>query len=404
MGTNTKAVRSLIGGGLLALAMMLVLCATAWVPSAYADTLVADQGEVAVGGGGYDPEAAVHDLSKYNCDYKEYLVYSGKVVTLEDLGITFYRYDEEGNKVELTSSDYGDPEWYFKAQGRYIDKPYYKGPYYVTLHGKGIYEGSSKTLDFETVDDDSILLASVEGIEPYYMYTGAKIQPKPILVMPDGTILEEGKDYTRKLEYLEPWDDEEVDALQEPGQYLYEFTETSSSERSVFVNTRVFTESERISLEDEGIRVAGLDASYPYSGSAIKPPIIVRDFSGKRDNLIKNVYDLVEGKDYTIAYKDNVKGNTATITITGKGLYKGSLTKTFSITGVPAAKPDPKPKGIDVGKTAKVGGAAYKVTSNAKSTVVYKRAPKNKKSVVIPAKVKMGRENQLPLDENSKYH
>ena len=409
MGTNTKVVRSLIWRGPLAFAMLLVLCAAAWVPSAYADGLVVNQGNIAAGGNGYDPEAAVHDLSKCYCDYKEYPIFSYKGVTLEDLAITFYRYDEAGNKVTLASSDYGDPTWYRQEAGVYTDNPFIPGPYELTLHGKGAYAGSSHTLSFRIVDDDSFLLASVEGVEPYYMYTGEKIQPTPELVMPDGTVIDK-KTYTCELDYFVSISHEVVDALQGPGLYLYEFRETSPAQKQVFFNTQVFTESERISLEDESIRVVGLDASYPYTGSAIKPPIIVRDFSGKLEYFAdKKVYDLVEGRDYTIAYKDNVKGKTATITIIGQGLYKGSLTKTFTIKGVPEAKPkpdpqpkpqpkpkpqprpkpQPKPKGIDVGKTAKIGGATYKVTNNAKSTVVYQKAPKNKRVVVIPATVKI---------------
>ncbi len=41
---------------------------------------------------------------------------------------------------------------------------------------------------------------------------------------------------------------------------------------------------------------------------------------------------LTEGEDYTVAYSNNVNAGNATITITGKGLYSGSLTYTFPIT------------------------------------------------------------------------
>lgn len=40
---------------------------------------------------------------------------------------------------------------------------------------------------------------------------------------------------------------------------------------------------------------------------------------------------LTEGKDYTVKYANNKKAGTATLTITGKGNYAGSLTKTFDI-------------------------------------------------------------------------
>jgi len=41
--------------------------------------------------------------------------------------------------------------------------------------------------------------------------------------------------------------------------------------------------------------------------------------------------DLVEGKDYTVSYSNNVNVGTATITIKGKGEYVGTITKTFKI-------------------------------------------------------------------------
>lgn len=42
-------------------------------------------------------------------------------------------------------------------------------------------------------------------------------------------------------------------------------------------------------------------------------------------------YDLVQGRDYTIAYKKNDKTGTATMTFTGMGKFSGTLKKTFRI-------------------------------------------------------------------------
>ena len=59
---------------------------------------------------------------------------------------------------------------------------------------------------------------------------------------------------------------------------------------------------------------------------------------GKAVKAAFNVVDannnlLVEGRDYTVEYKDNINVGTATITITGKGSYEGTLTATFKIVG-----------------------------------------------------------------------
>ena len=59
-----------------------------------------------------------------------------------------------------------------------------------------------------------------------------------------------------------------------------------------------------------------------YTGKAIKPAVRVK-FEGKT---------LKADKDYTVTYKNNTKVGTATVTITGKGNFSGTVTKTFNIT------------------------------------------------------------------------
>ena len=61
--------------------------------------------------------------------------------------------------------------------------------------------------------------------------------------------------------------------------------------------------------------------SATYTGNTIKPAVTVK--SGK--TTLKN------GTDYTVSYKDNKKVGTATVTVTGKGKYKGTVKKTFKI-------------------------------------------------------------------------
>ena len=65
-----------------------------------------------------------------------------------------------------------------------------------------------------------------------------------------------------------------------------------------------------------------------YTGSAIKPAPTVT-VSGKA---------LKYGTDYTVAYQNNTNGGTATVTITGKGDYTGSVSKTFKINAASIAK------------------------------------------------------------------
>ena len=69
-------------------------------------------------------------------------------------------------------------------------------------------------------------------------------------------------------------------------------------------------------------------SSYTYTGSANKPTVTVKNGSTT----------LKSGTDYTVAYKNNTNAGTATVTITGKGSYTGTITKTFKITAASIAK------------------------------------------------------------------
>ena len=91
----------------------------------------------------------------------------------------------------------------------------------------------------------------------------------------------------------------------------------------------VSTEDGRISAECDvevvanGIYAKGLQESYDYTGSAIKPEIEVYD-SGKLLNA---------KKDYTVSYKNNVKAGIATLTIKSvkSSNYSGTKTLNFII-------------------------------------------------------------------------
>ena len=58
-----------------------------------------------------------------------------------------------------------------------------------------------------------------------------------------------------------------------------------------------------------------------YTGSAIEPELTVTDGNNR----------LELGTDYSVAYSDNTNAGTATATITGRGIYTGMKSKTFTI-------------------------------------------------------------------------
>lgn len=69
-------------------------------------------------------------------------------------------------------------------------------------------------------------------------------------------------------------------------------------------------EGAKISVEDQ-----------VYTGKALKPEVVV---------TLKGV-TLIEGTDYTVAYRNNRKVGKATVTVTGKGLYRDKAKASFKI-------------------------------------------------------------------------
>lgn len=95
---------------------------------------------------------------------------------------------------------------------------------------------------------------------------------------------------------------------------------------------------------------------YTYKGKAVVPKVKIT-YKGK---------ELVKDKDYTISCKSNTKIGTASVTITGKGNYTGSVKKTYQITlGTPAVT-SVKTSGKDAVKLT------WKKTAGATKYLVYR--------------------------------
>lgn len=111
-----------------------------------------------------------------------------------------------------------------------------------------------------------------------------------------------------------------------------------------------------------------------FTGKALTPAVVVT-YNGKT---------LANNTDYTLSYTGNVNIGTATVTITGKGDYEKSLSKTFAIT-------------VKKNGSYTVGSLKYKITSpktDGKGTVAVAGAKsKTVKSVKIGATVKIGGKN-----------
>ena len=106
--------------------------------------------------------------------------------------------------------------------------------------------------------------------------------------------------------------------------------------------------------------------SYAYDGKAKKPAVTVKE----GDTVLK------AGTDYTVSYDNNTNAGTAKVTVTGKGNYEGTVTKTFIIT-------------VRKGTSHVIGAYKYQVTG--KSTVsVTGISDKKTVKVKIPKTVTIG--------------
>ena len=82
----------------------------------------------------------------------------------------------------------------------------------------------------------------------------------------------------------------------------------------------VAKENKKVKVDLKDAEVSDIPTQL-YTGKSIKPSVAVF----YKDELLK------KGKDYSVSYKNNKKEGTATVVITGKGKYKGKVTKKFKI-------------------------------------------------------------------------
>lgn len=99
--------------------------------------------------------------------------------------------------------------------------------------------------------------------------------------------------------------------------------------------TKTFTINPMSVADDSNVTISLTQTSYTVDGTAKEPAVTVKAKIGG------NWKTLAKGTDYTVKYSDNVKAGTAKVTVTGKGNFTGTVTKTFTIRA--AATPAPTP-------------------------------------------------------------
>ena len=100
--------------------------------------------------------------------------------------------------------------------------------------------------------------------------------------------------------------------------YQYRCVLTDSNGNKVYSNAATLS----VDRKDISSAIVELDkASYSYDGTAKEPSVTVK----------VGGITLAKDTDYTVAYSNNMKAGTATVTITGHGNYVGFVTKDFTI-------------------------------------------------------------------------
>ena len=143
------------------------------------------------------------------------------------------------------------------------------------------------------------------------------------------------------------------------------FTPDNNGYDSVSVNV-IPTVNPR-SLDADGVTISEVAGTYTYTGSEIKPPVAVNSGTPTSGIYISDTKATLTANDFTVSYSNNTNAGTASVTITGKGNYTGTVRKTFTIGKAPGRTiPDLTGSYTDDGKT-------YTYTIKSTEGAVYRR-------------------------------
>ena len=172
----------------------------------------------------------------------------------------------------------------------------------VTVTGKGNYSGA--VTSYFTISGKALTSSMMTVSPTTYTYDGTA--KRPTVTVKDGTkTLVSGTDYT--VTYSNNTDAGTYAAVTVTGKGNYSGTVTS-----------YFTISGK-ALTSSMITVS--PTAYTYDGTAKRPTVTVKD----------GTKTLVSGTDYTVTYSNNTMPGTASVTVTGKGNYTGTVKTEFTI-------------------------------------------------------------------------
>lgn len=287
-------------------------------------------------------------------------------LTVKDGTKTLTTKQYEITKIVMTKDKNGDPVSegqeviYTKGAAGQTAKVTKAGAYEITIAGKGNYSSeTSRTAAFRVADKSHLISNAKITISGKYYYSGAAIEPKMTVSIEGKTL--DAANY--KVSYISP--DTKAATNINAGKAIvtvtgneaagYFGTKTATftiNKRSIaaelgnkdplktgVIQAPVFDKEVITQIEADGGEVTedakavvkdasgkSISVDIPYTGYAQTPELTLTSVN-KTENNQAQTKRLINGTDYTITYKNNVKGaSAASITIKGKGNYSGSVT------------------------------------------------------------------------------
>lgn len=192
----------------------------------------------------------------------------------------------------------------------------------VSSDGTSTFSGSASTtftIQPKPLTDDMVVLNTT-----IYTYDGNPKEPTATVTDTALPSTFTSKELTQDKDYTITWTSghtvpgEYVATIQGKGNY------TGSVTKPYVIHAIDGNDDVTITLTDEP------EGGYEYDGNEKKPTVQVKKGSPGSEVILTPSTATVAG-DYTVAYSDNKNAGTATITVTGKGNYDFTQTKTFSI-------------------------------------------------------------------------
>ena len=275
------------------------------------------------------------DIAKYTIkDLAASTPYTGaaitptfKVVDQKETELANTNYTVSYQKVEITTDGEGaDPTEKLTDVEEMVEV----GSYKIVVTGTGDY-GGSKSVDFE-ITKANLNIVTIEAIADQ-TYTGSAITLEEVTVTLNGEqVSSDEYEITYSNNTNVSTETEKATVTITATASSIHFTQSTTQTATFNIVAKALT-AEMIEFSGDGLRVE--DNSFIYNGQNQKPTVTVTDPDRGENGTV-----LEESTDYDIENEGGTNVGEYTVTITGKGNYSGSASKTFSITAKAIATED----------------------------------------------------------------